>query len=111
MNQDMVYFSEATWGELIFGAERSQKRESNLLRIRLFQKAVPSVSIDQEIWSIFGQTKALLSLQGKVVPDMDLLIASTAKRYELTLVSNDQHMQSLPASFLWENWSNTLHSL
>jgi len=45
------------------------------------------------------------------MPDIDLLIASTAKRYNLVLVTNDKHMVLLDClSELFvkrENWSQS----
>lgn len=37
--------------------------------------------------------------------NIDLLIASTAKYYDMTLVANDKHMRHLPVSFTRENWA------
>lgn len=106
MSQQMVYMSEASVGELIFGAVYSQKKEYNLERIEKLKKAVPPISVDLEVWTIFGETKALLRKSGKVIPDIDLLIASTAKRYDLILVTNDTHMELLPSSFKKVNWAD-----
>ncbi len=105
MKEDMVFMSEVTLGELFFGAECSQKRAHNLASIATIQSAVVPLSVDQPTWKIFGETKAQLRKRGKKIPDMDLLIAATAKRYELTLVANDQHMDSLPETFEFSNWA------
>ena len=42
---------------------------------------------------------------GKTIPDIDLLIASTAKFHNMILVANDNHMKNLPNSFKLENWA------
>ncbi len=102
---EMVFMAEATLGELIYGAEYSQKRTENLKSIETLKKAVVPLAIDQETWKIFGETKASLRKQGKVMPEMDILIACTAKRYGLIIVTHDKHMELLPESFRYENWT------
>ena len=101
---DVVYMSEASVGELIYGIERSQRKASNRMRFHVLLSAVPPVPIVRGVWDIYGTTKAELSVKGIRIPDIDLLIASTAKYYELILVANDQHMRHLPKSFRRENW-------
>jgi predicted nucleic acid-binding protein len=80
IENDVIYMCEASVGELIYGVERSQKKE-------------------------YGQTKAALSKVGIIIPDIDLLIAATAKYHDMVLVANDKHMKNLPDSFVRENWA------
>ena len=104
-NNDAAYMSEASVGELLYGVARSQKREYNQRRLDILFSAVLPVPITRRIWEIYGETKAELSRVGKIIPDMDLLIASTAKHHSMILVANDKHMQNLPDSFIRENWA------
>lgn len=105
LHSDVVYMSEASVGELRYGVERSQKREHNRRRLEVLLSAIPPVPVVRSIWELYGDAKAELSKRGKIIPDMDLLIASTAKCYEMILVANDKHMDILPDSFIRENWS------
>lgn len=104
-----LYMSEATLGELIFGAENSQRKEYNLEQIDIFKQAILPLSADQEVWAIWGKMKALLKKAGKPIANMDLLIAATAKRYDLILATNDSNLDNL--DFLTEirvereNWA------
>jgi tRNA(fMet)-specific endonuclease VapC len=102
---DVIYMSEASVGELIYGVARSQKQEYNKKRLIALLSAIPPLPITRSVWEIYGQTKAELSKIGKKIPDIDLLIASTAKCYDMILVANDKHMKNLPDSFIRENWS------
>jgi predicted nucleic acid-binding protein len=105
----LIYLSEATLGELIYGVEYSKQKEKNLQELEAFIKVISPLSVDLEVWDIFGKAKAQLRKVGKKMPDMDLLIASTAKRYSLILVTNDKHMvllDHLPEPFVErENWA------
>ncbi len=104
-----LYMSEATWGELVCGAEKSSNRERNLARYRTFKKVIPALSVDNENWELFAKIKATLQKKGKPMSDMDILIAATAKRYNLILVSSDADMKNLDylkgeLSIERENW-------
>jgi predicted nucleic acid-binding protein len=53
----------------------------------------------------FGQLKANLSKNGKIIADMDLLIASTAITHNLILVTNNEkHFQKIEELEV-ENWA------
>jgi len=96
-----LYISQAGVAELRFGAEKSQNRIKNLRRIEKFKEAFPELQIDSEVWDDYVKIKVELSRVGRSIHDMDLLIAATAKRYGLLLVSNDKDMNNL--DFLVEN--------
>lgn len=99
-----LLLSEVSVGELVFGAYRSDKREENLLRLEAFLEMVPALPLPLATWRLFGKTKAELSAKGLTVPDLDLLIACTARGHELVLVSNDSAFAALPAEFVRESW-------
>ncbi|MDM8561510.1 PIN domain-containing protein [Candidatus Parabeggiatoa sp. HSG14] len=107
----ILCMSEATLGELLFGAEKSQNQTKNLKRIQILKNVVSPLLVDQEVWEVFGKIKAELQKLGKPVDDMDILIAATAKKYELVLVTGDADMDNL--DFLQsilikrENWIKT----
>jgi tRNA(fMet)-specific endonuclease VapC len=105
----VLHISEATLGELIYGAEYSKYKEANLQELKAFIEVVPPLLIDREVWQFFGKAKAQLRKVGKKIPDIDLLIACTAKRYHLILVTNDKHialLDCLPERFVKiENWA------
>jgi len=105
IRNDTVYMSEVSVGELLYGVARSQKREYNRRRLNILLLAVLPVPVTRSVWEIYGETKAELRMAGKIIPDMDLLIASTAKCHSMTLVANDKHMKNLPDSFIFENWA------
>lgn len=52
------------------------------------------LSIDDETCQIFGRERGRLRQQGKIIGDMDLFIAATSLRHNLTLLSNNrQHFE------------------
>jgi predicted nucleic acid-binding protein len=46
---------------------------------------------------LFGRLRALLRLQGTLIPDLDLLIAATALQHDLVLLTrNRRHFDRIP---------------
>ena len=105
IGNDVIYMCEASIGELVYGVERSKRKEYNLRKLKSLLLAVPPIPVTRSVWDIYGQTKAQLVKVGKIMPDIDLLISSTAKYNDLVLVGNDKHMNNLPESFIRENWA------
>lgn len=105
LQDDVIYMSEASVGELWYGVERSQRQVYNRTRLNVLILAVPPLPVTRRIWELYGQTKAELSKGGKIIPDIDLVIAATAKYHQMTLIANDKHMQHLPPSFSRKNWA------
>ncbi|QWR77158.1 type II toxin-antitoxin system VapC family toxin [Candidatus Magnetomonas plexicatena] len=99
------YMSEVSLGELYYGVAFSNMKEHNFNKIALFRESVLTLSLDTNIWMLFGETKAYLRKQGKTITDFDLLIACTAKTYNLILVTNDSDFEVLPESFERVNWA------
>ncbi len=75
LHDDVIYMSEASIGELVYGIERSQRKDSNRQRLNVLRSAIPPVPVTSGVWNIYGETKATLRFLGKTVPDIDLLIA------------------------------------
>ncbi|SLM28037.1 PilT-like protein [Desulfamplus magnetovallimortis] len=100
-----VYLSEVSLGELYFGAMLSHQKEKSLARVNGFKRAIPALTLTDQIWLLFGEIKAELQKQGTKIPDFDLLIAVTAKHHSLKIATADKHLlKLLPDSFERENW-------
>jgi tRNA(fMet)-specific endonuclease VapC len=96
--------SVITYGELVYGARKSQHVEKNLPAVYRIAELFPVLDINKSIMDIFGEIKCNLERNGKIIPDMDILIAATALTHNLTLVTNNaRHFQKIPALKI-ENW-------
>lgn len=94
--------SRVTIAELEVLAYKNPESKVNLSSIQLLSKAIGILEVDQSTWRIFSITKAEISKRGITRGDMDILIASTAKQYEIILVTNNiSHYNDLVAV---ENW-------
>ncbi|MBR7001362.1 MAG: type II toxin-antitoxin system VapC family toxin [Neisseriaceae bacterium] len=89
--------SVISYGELLFGAEKSQAVEKNLATVQKIKSIFPLFDITPEIMEVYAKTKAYMQKMGKTTDDMDLLIASTAIANNLILVThNSKHFQHIP---------------
>ena len=96
--------SVITWGELLYGAEKSQQRKKALLLLEEFKTLVPVLPIPEDAGKTYGAIRASLESQGKPIGNSDLWIAAHAKAATLTIVTNnEQEFQRVP-DLKVQNW-------
>ena len=97
--------SVITYGELLYGAKKSERVEKNLALIHRIGEIFPIIDVSRSIIETFSSLKSNLEQKGQIISDMDLLIASTALSLNYTLVTNNiQHFQRVKGLKL-ENWA------
>ena len=101
---DRLAISCLTLAELLFGAARSSRPESNRARLATFAGEIDTVPFDDRCADHFGRLKAAQITSGRPVPDFDTAIAATAFAHGRTLVSSDQHMTAIDGLPL-EDWT------
>ena len=97
--------SVITYGELLFGAKKSQNYEKNLAIVYRIKELFPIIDIDKAIIETFSELKANLQETGSPIEDFDLLIASTALTMNSTLVTNNEKHFNRIKGLKIENWS------
>jgi tRNA(fMet)-specific endonuclease VapC len=80
-------------GELRFGALNSVRIEENLQSIEGFAAEANVLPCDEDTARFYGEIKDGLRRKGRPIPENDIWIAATARRYDLTLVSRDSHFE------------------
>ncbi len=96
--------SVITWGELLYGAEKSQQRKKALQLLEEFKTLVPVLPIPEDAGKTYGAIRASLVSQGKPIGNNDLWIAAHAKAATLTIVTNnEQEFQRVP-DLKVQNW-------
>ncbi len=89
--------SVISYGELIYGANKSSQVLSNLARVHRLREIFPVIDCSSSILECFGSIKAQLSKKGTTVDDFDLLIGSTAMTLGYTVVTNNEkHFRKIP---------------
>lgn len=97
--------SVVTFGELVFGAHRSQKVMENLAKVHRIKEIFPVVEVTPAIMEIFGSMKAELQKSGASVDDFDLLIGATALTMGYGVVTNNEkHFKKMPGLVI-ANWA------
>ena len=90
-----AYLPVIAVGELYFGARRSSRVESNVLRLEGLIKATAVLGCDRVTAEFYGRIKSLLRQKGRPLPENDLWIAAISQQHELTLITRDQHFHEI----------------
>ncbi len=90
-----VFVPSIVIGELYFGAYQSQRVAENTKRIKEFAEIATVLSCDADTGDHYGQIRLQLKTRGRPIPENDIWIAATALRYDLTLVTRDEHFKEV----------------
>ena len=96
--KDGVSISIITYGELLYGAEKSVNKEKTRQTVLDFIKNLPIAiaNLSEEIMQKYATVKAGLEKKGQKLDDFDLLIASTAMSDSLVLLTrNTKHFSRI----------------
>ena len=96
--------SVITWGELLYGAEKSQKRDKALQVLAEFKTFIPVLTISEDTGKIYGEIRASLESKGKLIGNNDLWIAAHAKAADLTIVTNNEREFKRISGLKVQNW-------
>ncbi|MEM6273611.1 MAG: type II toxin-antitoxin system VapC family toxin [Myxococcota bacterium] len=81
--------STITYGELVFGCERSSDPQRNLSDLEAFVARVVVLDFDRRAAAHFGELRATLYAKGSPIGPYDMMIAAHARALGLTLVTNN----------------------
>jgi len=95
--------SEITLAELIYGAEKSQKKAENRKVVEIFTDKIAIIPIFDSI-GLYGKEKARLKLKGTVISDLDLFIGATAIINDMILVTRNVREFERMENIKIENW-------
>lgn len=96
--------SSVTWGELIYGVERSSRPEQNLADIESMAARFDVLPFDEHAANHFGQIRANLYQIGKPIGPYDMMIAGHARSLGLVLVTNNMSEFERVPGLMIENW-------
>lgn len=99
--------SVITYGELAYGARKSQHTEKNLAKVFRIGELFPMLPVSRTIMDTFGSLKASLEKTGRGIDDMDLLIAATAITHNLVLVTNNSRHFARVSGLETVNWAQS----
>ena len=96
--------SVITWGELLYGAEKSQQRKRALQLLEEFKTFVPVLPMPENAGKTYGAIRATLESQGKPIGNNDMCIAAHAKAAALTIVTNNEREFQRVPGLKVQNW-------
>ena len=89
--EENLYFSSITLGELFFGAECSERKRENYDVYSNLCGELEEIKTDAKVAPFYAKIKAQLKADGHPIPENDIWIAACAMTYNLTVVTADQH--------------------
>ena len=103
---DQIGTTIINYAELLFGAYNSAKVQQNLNNIKSFLETISIINFDKNAGEIFAQLKTNLRKSGKVIADLDLIIASICLSNDFILVTNNTKHFGRIEELKIENWSS-----
>ena len=99
-----VGLSSITLAELIYVADKSSQTEQNLAALEQFLLPLELVNFDESAATVYGQIRAGLEREGKIIGSMDMLIAAHALSLNKILVTNNTKEFGRVSGLLLEDW-------
>ena len=96
--------SAITWGELIFGAQKSTRSVQVIEQLEEFRTIVPVSPLHQFCGAAYGKIRWQLQAKGLPIGNNDLWIAAHALAENLTIVTNNEREFARVDGLKLENW-------
>lgn len=97
--------SVLTYGELLYGARKSQRSAEHLAKVYRIAELFPLVPVTRAIVESFAELQVTLESKGESLDHIDLMIGVTALSLNYILVTNNErHFRRIPGLQI-ENWT------
>ncbi len=97
--------SVVAWGEMLYGAEKSQHRAKVLELLEEFAAIIPVLPLPETAGQEYGAIRATLEARGETIGNNDLWIAAHAKAEGLTIVTNNEREFKRVPGLKVQNWA------
>jgi len=97
--------SVITWGELLYGAEKSTQRTRALEVLHEFASLIPVLPMHEDAGGHYGAIRAALEAKGQPIGGNDLWIAAHARSAGLTVVTNNEREFKRVPQLKVQNWA------
>ena len=99
-----VSMSTITYGELLYGAEKSQNPKKTLHILEELASLIPPIPLSTDVGEHYGKIRGYLEKKGKLIGNNDLWIAAHAIAADLILVTNNVKEFARIPKLKIENW-------
>jgi tRNA(fMet)-specific endonuclease VapC len=100
-----MVISAITYGELYFGACKSSQRPKALTLLEELVQDIPVENLDSAVARAYGEIRAKLEEQGRLMGNNDLWIGAHALALDVTLATNNAREFKRIAGLSVENWT------
>jgi tRNA(fMet)-specific endonuclease VapC len=97
--------SVIAYGELIYGAMKSMRREYGLEQLRELSQVLPALPMPEKAAETYGSIRAELESKGETIGNNDLWIAAHALASGLILVTNNEKEFRRIRGLKVQNWA------
>jgi len=101
----MVGMSAITYGELLYGSQKSNNPNKANKIINQICEYIPPIAVSVKVSKFYADIRATLEKQGKVIGNNDLWIAAHSLDLETILVTNNEKEFSRVSQLKIENWA------
>ena len=101
---EIIYVSTVMLGVLFAGFHGGSRASLNRKELNRFlsKPGVQTIDVTVETSEIFGELKAALVRQGKMIPINDIWIAAHTVETGSKLITYDSHFRHIPGLRIWE---------
>lgn len=99
-----VFISSVTTSELYYGAQKSQRVQTNLEALNNFLLPFRIVDYDESASFLYGELRADLEKRGQPIGPLDMMIAAHALSLDVPLVTNNTKEFERVRGLKLENW-------
>jgi tRNA(fMet)-specific endonuclease VapC len=100
-----LVMSAITYGELYYGACKSNQRARAQAQLDELVENIPVESLDPAAARAYGEIRATLEKQGRLIGNNDLWIGAHAIALDVTLATNNEREFKRIAGLSIENWT------
>ena len=97
--------SVITFGELVYGAMKSVRRNEAIAQLEELRRAAPIVMLPETAAERYGAIRADLESRGQQIGNNDLWIAAHVRAANLTLITNNEREFSRVQDLKIQNWT------
>ncbi|HAN09190.1 MAG TPA: VapC toxin family PIN domain ribonuclease [Clostridiales bacterium] len=90
--ENKIYISVITVGEMLYGANNSINKEKNTKLYKDFFETCNIVTITDKTAEGYANIRYELKKMGKPIPENDIWIAAVAREKNMTIVTRDKHL-------------------
>jgi tRNA(fMet)-specific endonuclease VapC len=105
LKPEQLVMSAITYGELQYGANKSYQRSRTLSQLAELIQYIPVESLTSSAARAYGEIRATLERQGRMIGNNDLWIGAHAMALDVTLATNNEREFKRIAGLSVENWT------